>query len=155
MNVAIERASAEDANELMEIYSAAFRPDFEAYGECTPSYMKEREEFVRKIETSIFYKITLNEEMIVGGFEIHRRNDFHYHLYSISVHPNYQNKGIGMRALELMLAKHPEPVIWSLATPRQNPRTRHIYEKMGFVVSGETKSSGGVELVIYELLCGR
>ncbi|MEN6521437.1 MAG: GNAT family N-acetyltransferase [Armatimonadota bacterium] len=151
MEIIIERASVKDTDELMEAQNAAFKRDFLNYGEC-PSYITERGTMVEKINKAIFYKISLANCKIIGGIEIYPRNDFHYHLYMICVHPEYQNKGIGREAIEFMLSQHPEAVIWSLATPKDNPQTRHLYEKVGFVKSAEIASPGGVALVIYELL---
>lgn len=151
MEVIITRASVKDADELMEAQNAAFESDFIKYGEC-PAYISERETMIEKISKAIFYKITMNDSKIIGGIEIYPRNDFHYHLCTICVHPEYQNRGIGKNAIEFMLSKHPEPCIWSLVTPKDNPRTRYLYEKRGFVKSGEIVSPGGISLVVYELL---
>ena len=151
MDVIFERASVEDTDELMAVQNAAFESDFRKYGIC-PSYIQQRGRMVEKISAGIFYRIRQKDGRIVGGMDIRPRNPFHYHLYMLCVHPEFQNRGIGTQAIQFALAQHPEARFWSLVTPKDNPLTRHLYEKMGFVFSGERQSPEGVPLVMYELL---
>lgn len=148
MNLQFIPATEEDADELMAVQNAAFADDVRKYGEC-PSYIEQRETMLEKINSAVFYKI-LADGKIAGGIEVYKRTETHYHLYMLCVDPALQNNGIGSQALQFLFEHHPEALIWTLVTPADDPRNRHLYEKAGFVNTGERVVSDSLTLIRYE-----
>lgn len=148
MDIEFELADVQDAEKLMEIKKLAFYDDVKRYGEC-PSFITDVKVMVEKIKTAIYYKILAGGE-IIGGMEIYKREESHYHLYMLCVHPDYHDKGIGTRALRFMFDQHPDALLWTLVTPKDNARNCHLYEKMGFINANERKMSDALTLIRYE-----
>ncbi|MHA2494299.1 MAG: GNAT family N-acetyltransferase [Candidatus Hodarchaeales archaeon] len=140
-NVSIKRARDDEAVILANICKEAFHTDVETGmfpepakpggppGYDSPDFQK----FIMSVMK--YYKILLNDK-IIGGLFFDIGNAEHYVLERIFVSPAYHNRGAGMRAIELAHEKHPEAKIWTLGTPKWNPRTQHFYEKCGYVQVG-------------------
>lgn len=141
--ISIERAHEEDSAILAEISKEAFHTDVldgivprswnwkpaGPPGYDSPDFQK----FIMSIIDG--YKILLGDE-IVGGIYLNSRNKEHCILERIFVSPALHNRGIASRAMELVHDKYPEANIWTLGTPKWNARTRHFYEKHGYVQVG-------------------
>ncbi|MHA2296067.1 MAG: GNAT family N-acetyltransferase [Candidatus Hodarchaeales archaeon] len=142
--VRIERASDEDAAVLADVCKEAFHTDVNVIavppGSAKPSpggppgY--DSPDFQKLIISVIpYYKILLGDK-IVGGLFFDNGNSEHYVLERIFVSPSHHEKGVATRAMELVHEKHSEAKIWTLGTPKWNPRTQHFYEKLGYVQVG-------------------
>lgn len=69
----------------------------------------------------------------------------------IFILPRYQNRGYGYAAIQKAFAMHPEVKTWKLDTIKQEPRNCHLYEKCGFVRTGEEEVvNDRMTLVFYE-----
>ena len=60
-----------------------------------------------------------------------------FYISPIFILPQYQNQGIGYAAIQKAFALHPEATCWKLDTIIQEPGNCHLYEKCGFVRTGE------------------
>jgi ribosomal protein S18 acetylase RimI-like enzyme len=147
MKIKIEKANIEDADELIEVQNKSFREDFTKYGEC-PSYNEDYDNFVSIIKTTIFYKI-IHDEKIIGDIIIRKKGEGKYYLRTISIIPEFQNKGIGKKAIEFIEKNNSDGEIWTLITPKDNSRNCHFYEKMGYIKTGEYRQSDVLTLVEY------
>jgi len=147
--VTLEQARMEDATQLAEISKRAFHSDVHvgaptkgedgspSEGGGPPGY--DSPEFqARMMKVCRYYKI-IYDGQIVGGLIASRRRPGHYELERIFVDPEYHNRGIATRAFEQVSTMYPDAEIWTLGTPEWNVRTKHFYEKLGFVQIGWTK----------------
>jgi replication factor A1 len=147
--VTLEQARMEDATQLAEISKRAFHSDIHVgaptkkkdgstnEGGGPPGY--DSPEFqARMMKVCRYYKI-IYDERIVGGLIASRRRLGHYELERIFVDPEYHNREIATRAFEQVSRMYPDAKIWTLGTPEWNVRTKHFYEKLGFVQIGWTK----------------
>ncbi len=148
-DIKFERSVVEDAFRLMEIHQLCFRNDFDKYGEC-PSYIEKVDDMISKIVNSICYKITYND-LIIGSMEVYKRDHSHYHLYTICVHPEFQNMGIGQMAIKFLFTNHPDITFWTLVTPIDSYRNRYFYEKLGFRQTEKKVHSEKLTLIKYEI----
>jgi GNAT superfamily N-acetyltransferase len=89
----------------------------------------------------VYYKILYGDQ-IIGGFILQLRGYRYYELVRIFVHPYYQNQGIGTQAFAFIWQEFPEVERWTLGTPAWNKRTRHFYQKVGFVETGDDGRGG-------------
>lgn len=148
MRIRFEKARVEDANKLVEIQDHSFYGDLVKYGEC-PAYGEGIDKMEEYIETRIVYKI-LDGNKIIGDIIIRKQTNDEYYLRVLSIIPEYQNKGIGGRALNFIFNEYPSVMRWSLVTPQDNIRNCHFYEKHGFKKYSEEIKSERLTLNKYE-----
>jgi GNAT superfamily N-acetyltransferase len=136
--IRIERAEKGDAEELALISKRAFESDAEvgAPGPGGPVGYDSSSFQLRIMGFMDYHKILLDDR-IVGG--IFARGNQHRVLERIFIDPPHHNKGFASRAMELLWEKYPEVQLWTLGTPEWNVRTRHFYEKLGFIQVGWEK----------------
>jgi ribosomal protein S18 acetylase RimI-like enzyme len=147
--IKFEKALLDDAFRLMEVQQLCFREDFDKYGEC-PAYIEKEEDMTNKIQNSIFYKIVYHD-LIIGSIEVYKKDCSHYHLNIICVHPEFQNMGIGKKAIKFLFHSHPDITIWTLVTPLKSFRNRYFYEKLGFRKIEKKIHSEKLTLIKYEI----
>jgi replication factor A1 len=141
-SVTLELAKEEDAETLADISKRAFHSDFEVGAPNReggpPGY--DSPEFQVKIfmKWLDYHKILLNGK-IVGGLTVEKKRPCHYECQRIFVDPDYHNQGIATKTFEIAWKIYPDAKIWTLGTPEWNVRTKHFYEKLGFVQVGWTK----------------
>ncbi|MDH5689103.1 MAG: GNAT family N-acetyltransferase [Candidatus Bathyarchaeota archaeon] len=85
-----------------------------------------------------YHKI-LYDGRIVGALIVSKKRAGHYECARVFVDPEYQNRGMATRAFEQAWDMYPDAIIWTLGTPEWNVRTKHFYEKLGFVQVGWTR----------------
>jgi len=147
--VTLEQAKMRDASQLAEISKRAFHSDVNVgaptkgegssagEGGGPPGY--DSPEFqARMMKACRYYKIICNGQ-IVGGLIASHKKLGHYQLERIFVEPELYNRGIGTEAMKEVFALFPDATIWTLGTPEWNVRTKHFYEKLGFVQIGWTR----------------
>jgi ribosomal protein S18 acetylase RimI-like enzyme len=148
MNIIFERAKPEDALQLIEVQNLGFLEDYEKYGEC-PSYQEKEENMLDMIENAIVYKI-IGDGKIIGDIIVRNRGNGAYYLRTISVIPQFQNLGIGTKAIEFIEKDNSDGTVWFLTTPEQSYRNRHFYEKLGYRNVGEDNHSERLTLIKYQ-----
>ena len=63
----------------------------------------------------------------------------------------YQSFGYAQEASRQAEAEYPESILWELETILQEPKLRHLYEKMGYRRTGKTERvKDDMDLVYYE-----
>jgi len=140
-NIRLMRANTEDAESLANISKGAFHSDIhvEAPGkEGGPPGYDSPEFQVGMMKWCNYYKI-LCDDRIVGALIVAKKRTSYYECCRIFVDPEFQNQGVATRAFELVWEMHKDAKVWTLDTPEWNVRTKHFYEKLGFVQVGWTK----------------
>jgi len=146
--VRLERAVSKDAETLADISKRAFHSDVDVgapkgdddtpdEGGGPPGY--DSPDFQARMMKVCHYCKMIFGRRIVGGLIAGRRSPSHYELERIFVDPEYHNRGIATRAFQPVFAMYPDAKIWTLGTPEWNVRTKHFYEKLGFMQVGWTK----------------
>lgn len=151
MNISFERATPDDAEALVDAQIRAFHYDTVLYPgveESGPPGYDSVEATLKKICEDEFYKIVVDGQ-IVGGIILFEREPGHFHLDVLNIVPEYQNYGIGTRAIEFIEQTYPASK-WTLDTPAYAIRNQHFYEKFGYVKVGENQEVGGLLLFAYE-----
>ena len=76
------------------------------------------------------------------------------HIYRISplfILPEYQDQGIGHSVISMILDMYGSADVWRLSTIKQEKGNCHLYEKCGFVLTGEeTHINDRMTIVCYE-----
>ena len=142
-NVTLERAKEEDAERLADISKRAFHSDIDVGApgkEGGPPGYDSPEFQVNLMRWCDYHKI-LYDGRIVGALIVAKRKAGHYECSRIFVDPEFHNQGIATRAFEMTWDMYKDAKVWTLGTPEWNVRTKHFYEKLGFVQVGWTNSS--------------
>ena len=150
MNVTIERATAVDAEALVQSQIAAFHHDSLIYPGVEiggPPGYDSIENMLAKIQEDDCYKIMVDGQ-IVGGIVVFGKGQGHFHLDLIYIDPDYHNRGIGTQAMQF-LERHYAATKWTLDTPDWATRNHHFYEKFGYVKVGEDVLDD-ITLIAYE-----
>jgi GNAT superfamily N-acetyltransferase len=153
MNISFERATPADVDALVQAQIRAFHYDTVLYPgveESGPPGYDSVEVTLKKIKEDEFYKILVDGQ-IVGGIILFEPEPGHFHLDVLNIVPEYQNFGIGTRAMKFIEQTYPASK-WTLDTPAYAIRNQHFYEKFGYVKVGETSEAGGLILFAYEKL---
>lgn len=150
MGLKIARTHSGEAAALLEIQKEAFQSDLKKYQDYDSSPAAETLEFFKyKLKHSYHYTIFADNK-IIGGVCVVKVTDDHYRLFRIFLSRKYQNRGIGAKVLPYIEKKYPQAKKWSLDTPKDNPVTRHFYEKYGYKKTKEYKVNERLTLVEYE-----
>jgi GNAT superfamily N-acetyltransferase len=149
--IRIESATVADAEALSEVSRRAFEQDIDYGRPCvggppgydSPDWQREA------IESGNYYKVT-DGGRIVGGLVLFTLDGGTVRLGRAFLEPERQNKGIGSDLLRFAESVFPGTRRFVLDTPVWNLRTRHLYEKFGYVKSSEIESGFGFPLIQYE-----
>ena len=139
--ITLERAKEDDAETLADISRRAFHSDVDVGApgkEGGPPGYDSPEFQVRLMKWCDYHKI-LYGGRIVGALIVAKKRAGHYECSRIFVDPDYQNRGMATRAFEQAWDVYPDARIWTPGTPEWNVRTKHFYEKLGFVQVGWTR----------------
>jgi GNAT superfamily N-acetyltransferase len=148
MSLSFELACLDDAAILIEVQDQSFYDDFVRFGEC-PGYHVSLDDMKQRILKPFMYKILL-EGRIIGNITVRIRDEGRYWLGCLAIIPEFQNRGIGSKALQFIEKEFPDAISWSLDTPVQKASNCHFYEKAGYVGVEDKVHSEKVTLRIYE-----
>lgn len=145
--IRFERAIAGDIPELTEIMTRAFDDDSRRFrakpeGGGPPGYdtgeflrafiiVDEDEQRKRFGGFSKYYKILKNDKA-VGAILVFINHDDNNEIGNMFVDPDYQNQGIGTRAIEFIEKTFPQTKKWTVGTPEWATRNLHFYKKCGY-----------------------
>lgn len=150
MQVAFQSAVKEDAEQLIQIYNAAFYSDFVRYGAC-PAYGRTRVMMEESIAKTTKYLI-LCDQATVGVVSFENLGAGQYYLGCLCVIPEYQGRGLGSRAFRYICEVCEDWKRITLVTPVDKEENVRFYtEKCGFSL-GEREMDGNVELIHFEKL---
>jgi ribosomal protein S18 acetylase RimI-like enzyme len=153
MVVRLQPARAEDAIRLTEMQARAFMPQVHRRGGFetspaaeTPDRMLER---ITSAKSHSF--IIMADEAYAGMIRIKELNDGAYKISPIFVVPEFQNQGIGQKAMSLAEELFPDARLFTLFCVREEERNVYFYEKLGFRKTGyERKLDKNITLIGYE-----
>ena len=83
-----------------------------------------------------YYKV-IHNEVLAGVLLISYTGREHARVDRFYIHPTFQNKGIGSKAISLMEEMYPMVKVWTLDTIQKSIRNHGFYEKNGYEKVGE------------------
>lgn len=143
--VSFVRAEDCDADIFVEIQNKSFKEDYLRYGEC-PGYGRTLKSMLVSMKKNIQYKI-MSDDIPVGKISAHEESDT-CHLDCLCVIPQYENQGIGQKAVKFIESQFPNAKSWYLETPSDKKRNHYFYIKCGYEITDE-KMDGNVKVVIF------
>lgn len=152
MNVVFELAKPEDAKELYEVQKLAYKEQLEMYQDYDTDPAVEGIDWVLfRIKHHVYYKI-MHDGKIIGEVDVyqHKRSPLHYEMNGIFVHPDYQNCGIGEKAIKFVENEFVDAKVWTAWTPHRTEKNHRFYEKVGYGKTGiQEKIMDNLTLVQY------
>ncbi len=153
MIVRLQPARPEDAIRLAEMQARAFMPAVQKRGGFetspaaeTPDRMLER---ITSEKSHSF--IIMSDNLYAGMIRIKELGDGAYKISPVFVLPEFQNQGIGQRAMSLAEEMFPGARRWTLFCVREEAKNVYFYEKLGFRKTGvERKLDKNITLIEFE-----
>ena len=103
----IDQVCPEDIAYIAKISESVFSND----PESAPDGFDDPEWYFNVFTTGYLYKIVFNDE-IAGGFLAFRTGQLNFQLERIFILPEYQNLGLGKKALYYAIKRFPEAKVW-------------------------------------------
>ena len=172
-------ATIDDAELIQRMKYEAFLPLYEKYHDDETSPVNEKiDRIINKLRdpNSQYYLIQFRGEN-AGAIRVARKlkkkadesnrgyggnqgnNETEYvqdilYISPLFILPEFQNRGIGQTAIKKVFDLYPDAVAWRLDTIKQEEGNCHLYEKCGFVRTGEEHVvNENMTLVDYEKSC--
>ena len=144
-DVALVEASEMDSERLAEVAKRAYDSDVDvgAKGPGGPQGYDSPAFYTRSLKFLGCYVILVGEET-VGGVMVNV-SGAHGVVERIFVDPDHFRKGIGSKAMELVIGRYQEVSLWTLGAPEWNTRTTAFFEKLGFSQVGWDQTEPGVK----------
>lgn len=156
MNVSLERATEEDAQEIFDIQVKAFLPLIEKYKDYDTNPANETiERVIKRINNPSggFYKVLVNNKL-VGAIYVYWKEEVQFWISPMFILPIEQGKGIAQRVINMLEEMFPQAVTWELATILEEERNCYLYEKMGYIRTGiSVELNKDATLIFYKKEC--
>ena len=154
MEINLIKADEKDAADLFAIQRKAFMPLSEKYKDYdTNPANEEMDKMMRRLQNQngTFYKIVFNNQLVGAINVLWREGAKEYRISPMFISPEYQGMGIAQSTIKMVEHYYPQAETWELATIKEEKRNCHLYEKMGYVQTGELrKLNEKTTLVFYK-----
>ena len=129
--VAIERADADDAPEILALQKVAYQSEAEMYGDDSlPALHQTLADMQKDFETKTFLRAVINGK-IIGSVRA-SADGAGCHISRLIVHPYFQNRGIGTKLVLGIEGSFPSAKRFEVFTGHLSRRNIALYEKVGF-----------------------
>ena len=152
MEIRLMKAGIADADRIHAVQVEAFLPLLDIYQDVETSPACEGVEMVRAriMQPVTDYYMVLKQEELVGAIRIRHLGEGAYRVGPVFVLPKEQNQGLAQKAFQLVESLYPEARIWELDTILEEKRNCHLYEKLGYMQTGQSESlNERLTLVMY------
>lgn len=141
MNISLTKSELKDAEIIYEMQIKSFMPLLEKYRDYETSPANEPlEKIVERINQPFTdYYIIKSDNIAVGGIRIVKKGNKHYRISPIFILPEYQGKGIAQKVFQRIEQIYCDAKAWELDTILQEKGNCYLYEKIGYIQTGETK----------------
>lgn len=138
-NIVLSSANSTDAQILLDIQKEVFLPLYEKYHDHGTSPVNQTlEKFLKRFDIGDYYKI-FHQNYLVGSVFVYEKEPGVMNLHIINIIRRSQNKGIAQEVMKRLELMYPQATCWELETILSEKRNCYLYEKMGYVQSGELK----------------
>lgn len=156
MNISLKKADFDDCAEIQKMQVTAFSKLLEKYQDFSTNPAVESLETIErkyKQECTTYYFIMLNDVKI-GVIRVVTIDDNTCRVSPIFIMPEFQNHGYAQIAMTEAERLYPSVSEWQVDTIKQESRLCHLYEKLGYKLTGkEEQIKDGMTIVYYKKLC--
>ena len=153
--VHLEEVRDDELTQLLEMQKEAFMPLYEKYHDDGNPVLEDLDRIqARAAAPNRQYYFIVKDGARVGVINIGLKiqdDKKTAHIGPLFILPKYQNQGIGYVAMQQAFTLYPEANIWTLQTVLQESGACHLYEKCGFIRTGEEEIvNDKMTLIMYE-----
>lgn len=149
MKVSIERATVEDAPEILALQKLAYLSEAAIYDEYgIPPLTQSPEEMRADFERQVYLKAALDGR-IIGSVRAHELEGTCF-VGRLIVHPDSQNRGTGSRLMEEIEAVFAQARRFELFTGHRSERNLYLYHKLGYRPFRRDRVTAALTLVYLE-----
>ena len=152
MKIELQKVTIDESEELQRLQQLGFRALLEKYQDYDTNPGAESLERIRQrfaYNTVDHYWINLCA-ITIGCIRIQQKTNDVYRLSQMFILPEFQERGYAQQAIQRAEARYPLAKAWELDTIKQEPKLCHLYEKMGYrLTGGEHRIKPGMDLVDY------
>lgn len=136
-SISLKKASMSDANELFEMQKKVFQPIYEKYQDHdTSPVFQTFERFNERLQIGDYFKI-YDHGSLVGSVHVYPKSPGIMRLHMINILGEFQGKGIAQEVMGRLEGMYPHAKSWELDTIKQEQRNCYLYEKMGYIQTGD------------------
>lgn len=148
-DINIERASIEDAQDILELQKLAYVSEAEILDDFTiPPLHQTIDEIRSEFDHQGFLKVE-RENRIIGSVRCFLEEGTCY-VGKLIVHPDHQDRGIGTQLLHAAENQYPNAKRYELFTSELSEKNLHIYRKNGYEIFKRKVISDKLTLVFME-----
>ena len=127
----IERASVDDAKEILELQKLAYVSEAELYNDYSiPPLLQTFNQIQADFAKQIFLKVSAAGR-IVGSVRAYLEQET-YHIGRLIVSPDFQNQGISTQLMNEVERHFNQARRYELFTGNHSERNIHLYRKLGY-----------------------
>lgn len=144
----IERASINDAQEILSLQKLAYQGEAKIYDDFKiPPLVESLDDLKDKFKSHVFLKATVDGK-IIGSVRVLQK-DGTCCIGRLMVHPGFQNRGVGTKLL-LEIERMFSCARFELFTGDKSVKNIHLYQKLGYCVFKVENPEDNVNLVFLE-----
>ena len=149
----ITKAVYEDLPQILDLQKTAFQSEAELLNDYTIQPLTQtleelQEEFPKFDKSGVILKLTDEHSRIIGSVRAYQK-DSRVHVGKLIVHPDYRNKGYGIKLMEA-LETYFKDKTFELFTSSKSERNLHLYKKIGYKEFKQQKVSEEYSMIFLE-----
>ncbi len=149
LNIEIEKATVSDAEGILSLQKSAYRSEAEIYNDFNiPPLVQTLEEIKKDFGIQFFLKAVMDEK-IIGSVRAHTKEGTCY-LGRLIVHPDFQNRGIGIKLMNEIERNFNTCKRFELFTGDRSERNLYLYQKLGYQIFKTAKITDRTTIVYME-----
>jgi len=154
MNILLEKATIENAEEIHQMQIKSFKNLLEKYKDYNTNPGNESiERIIQRFnqEFTDYYIIKI-ESISIGAIRVIKLdNGLKCRVAPIFILPEYHNRGIAQKVFKIIEEKYKPKNGWILDTILQEKGNCHLYEKIGYKKTGQIENiNENMDIVFYE-----
>jgi len=150
-NVYIEKATIQDAPEILKLQKLAYQSEVEIYNDpCLPPAIQTLEEIQDEFKFRIFLKLLI-ENQLIGSVRAHQKDGTVY-IGKLIVHPDWRGRGLGQKLMHAIEGFFQNVRRFELFTGHKSERNLYLYQKLGYRIFKREKIDINLEIVYMEKL---
>lgn len=147
----IERATVDDAKEILELQKLAYRREADLYNDyAIPPLTQTLEEMKSDFNNQLFIKACVDGN-IIGSVRAYIKQDICF-IGRLMVHPDFQNQGIGTQLMNEIEKRFNQARRYELFTGYRSEGNLFLYHKLGYSHFKTERISEQVTLLYLEKL---
>lgn len=147
--VQIQRATLDDAAEILALQKLAYQSEAEIYNDFKiPPLQQNLEETIKEFSEQVVLKLC-DGEKIIGSVRACAKEGTCY-IGKVIVHPAYQGKGLGMQLIHSIESVFQDVKRFELFTGCRSERNLYFYQKLGYRIFDQRPASETHDLFYLE-----